>query len=182
VLLSRDASDGVEQCSMRGSLRRQVFQRQLSKEGLQTVVNNSSKPDDGAGGSGGGAADGASIGANLMSAEELRDLFTLRQHTLSDTYDSMCGDDGDGPKGGGGGDGGGRDGGGGGGGGGDVGGSGAGAVCRQQVPRIISTPSLSCVMHWFMQAVCSLAHATLAASPNAIVNFSSNFADMCMPC
>ena len=25
-----------------------------------------------------------------MSAEELRDLFTLRRDTLSDTYDSMC--------------------------------------------------------------------------------------------
>ena len=28
-----------------------------------------------------------------MRAEELRDLFSLRQHTLSDTFDSMCGDD-----------------------------------------------------------------------------------------
>ncbi len=118
-----------------------MFQRQLSKEGLQTVVNNSSKPDDGASGSGGGGgADGASIGANLMSAEELRDLFTLRQHTLSDTYDSMCGDDGDAPTGGGGAGGGG----GGGGGGGDVGESGAGAVCRQQVPHISGIPSISC--------------------------------------
>lgn len=28
-----------------------------------------------------------------MRSEELRDLFSLRQHTLSDTYDSMCGDE-----------------------------------------------------------------------------------------
>lgn len=68
----------------------QVFQRQLSKEGLQTVVNNSSKEPGGSGG-GGGADSG--LAANLMSAEELRDLFSLRQHTLSDTYDSMCGDE-----------------------------------------------------------------------------------------
>jgi len=141
ALLSRDASGGAERCSCAARPCRQVFQRQLSKEGLQTVVNNSSKPDDGASGSGGGGgADGASIGANLMSAEELRDLFTLRQHTLSDTYDSMCGDDGDAPTGGGGAGGGG----GGGGGGGDVGESGAGAVCRQQVPHISGIPSISC--------------------------------------
>ena len=71
----------------------QVFQRQLSKEGLQTVVNNSGKAGDtgGSGGGGGGADSG--LAANLMSAEELRDLFSLRQLTLSDTYDSMCGDD-----------------------------------------------------------------------------------------
>ena len=51
----------------------QVYQRQLSKEGLQHVVNSEST---------GGAA--------LMSSEELRDLFTLRDATMSDTYDSMC--------------------------------------------------------------------------------------------
>lgn len=50
-----------------------MYQRQLSKEGLQNVVNSESK---------GGAA--------LMSSEDLRDLFTLRGTTLSDTYDSMC--------------------------------------------------------------------------------------------
>lgn len=59
----------------------QVFQRQLSKEGLQNVVNSK--------------ADGA--GSSSFSSEELRDLFTLRTSTLSDTYDSLCcGDDGDG--------------------------------------------------------------------------------------
>ena len=69
----------------------QVFQRQMSKEGLQTVVNNSSKDAGGSGGGGGGADSG--LAANLMSAEELRDLFSLRQHTLSDTFDSMCSDE-----------------------------------------------------------------------------------------
>ena len=58
-----------------GSIEEKVYQRQLSKEGLQTVVNSNSD-------SKGGAA--------LMSAEELRDLFTLRDATPSDTYDSMC--------------------------------------------------------------------------------------------
>ena len=59
----------------------QVYQRQLSKEGLQNVVNK---------------ADTAS-NSNLMSSEELRDLFTLRAATLSDTFDSMC-PDGDQPE------------------------------------------------------------------------------------
>ena len=56
-----------------GTIEEKVYQRQLSKEGLQNVVNSESK---------GGSAP--------MSAEELRDLFTLRGHTMSDTYDSMC--------------------------------------------------------------------------------------------
>lgn len=56
-----------------GTIEEKVYQRQLSKEGLQNVVNNDSK---------GGSA--------LMSSEELRDLFTLRAQTLSDTYESMC--------------------------------------------------------------------------------------------
>ena len=55
------------------------------------MVNNSSKV--GGGGDSGGGADSGGLSANLMSTEELRDLFSLRQHTLSDTYDSMCGDD-----------------------------------------------------------------------------------------
>lgn len=54
----------------RGAL--QVFQRQMSKEGLQAVVNG----NDAAGGG--------------WSSEMLRDLFTLRQDTASDTYDSRC--------------------------------------------------------------------------------------------
>ena len=62
------------------------------------MVNNSSKV--GGGGDSGGGADSGGLSANLMSTEELRDLFSLRQHTLSDTYDSMCGDDGGGGSGG----------------------------------------------------------------------------------
>ena len=50
----------------------QVFQRQMSKEGLQAVVNGS----DAAGGG--------------WSSEMLRDLFTLREDIASDTYDSRC--------------------------------------------------------------------------------------------
>ena len=51
-----------------------MFQRQLSKEGLQAVVN-------------GGEAE---KGGGGWSSEDLRDLFTLRQDTASDTYDSRC--------------------------------------------------------------------------------------------
>ena len=61
-----------------GPVALQVYQRQLSKEGLQNVVNKSSGGESGA------------AGTAAMSAEELRDLFTLRRDTLSDTYDSMC--------------------------------------------------------------------------------------------
>ena len=56
-----------------------MYQRQLSKEGLQSLVSSSSKAVEG-----GGAA-----GTNAMSSEELRDLFTLQTDTLSDTYASM---------------------------------------------------------------------------------------------
>ncbi len=64
----------------------QVFQRQLSKEGLQQVVNsNASASAEG--------EQGGGLSASAMSSDELRDLFTLRTLTLSDTYDSMCADD-----------------------------------------------------------------------------------------
>ena len=56
-----------------GTIEEKVYQRQLSKEGLQNVVNNDAK---------GGSA--------VMSTEELRDLFTLRASTASDTHDSIC--------------------------------------------------------------------------------------------
>ena len=62
----------------------QVFQRQLSKEGLQQVVNSNAAAE----GEGGG-----SVSAAPMSTDELRDLFQLRTATLSDTFDSMCADD-----------------------------------------------------------------------------------------
>lgn len=51
-----------------------MFQRQLSKEGLQSVVSKTGKAT-----------------ANLMSADELRELFSLRPESLSDTYDMCCG-------------------------------------------------------------------------------------------
>ncbi len=60
----------------------QVFQRQLSKEGLQQVVNSNAASAEGEAGGG--------LSASAMSSDELRDLFTLRTLTLSDTYDSMC--------------------------------------------------------------------------------------------
>eukprot|EP00798_Chlamydomonas_sp_ICE-L_P024680 gene24680-10310_t len=58
-----------------GTIEEKVFQRQLAKEGLQSLVN------------GGGKADTAS--SNLMSGEQLRELFSLHP-TLSNTYDMMC--------------------------------------------------------------------------------------------
>ena len=36
------------------------------------------------------AAGAAGASSNAMSSEELRDLFTLRRHTRSDTYECMC--------------------------------------------------------------------------------------------
>lgn len=63
-----------------------MFQRQLSKEGLQQVVNSN------AGGAEGDPAAGG-LSAAAMSSDELRDLFTLRTLTMSDTYDSMCAGD-----------------------------------------------------------------------------------------
>ena len=63
-----------------------MFQRQLSKEGLQQVVNSNN--------SGSAEGDpGGGLSASAMSSDDLRDLFTLRTLTLSDTYDSMCADD-----------------------------------------------------------------------------------------
>ncbi len=43
--------------------------------------------------SGEGGEQGGGLSASAMSSDELRDLFTLRTLTLSDTYDSMCADD-----------------------------------------------------------------------------------------
>jgi hypothetical protein len=55
-----------------GTLEEKVFQRQLSKEGLSNVVNQSGKS-----------------AASLMSAEDLADLFTPDYDCLSSTYESM---------------------------------------------------------------------------------------------
>lgn len=67
-----------------GTIDEKVYQRQLSKEGLQAVV------DSAAGGGGGNGTGGKkATGPNLMSTEELRDLFSYDPDTLSNTYDSM---------------------------------------------------------------------------------------------
>ncbi|MEW5303086.1 MAG: hypothetical protein WDW36_005813 [Sanguina aurantia] len=57
-----------------GSIEEKVFQRQLSKEGLQSLVNKNGKAV-----------------ANVMSSDELKELFSLQPDTLSNTYESMCG-------------------------------------------------------------------------------------------
>ena len=60
-----------------GTIEEKVYQRQLSKEGLQAVVDTKSS----------GGAGGAN--AAVMSLEELRDLFSYDPDTLSTTYDHM---------------------------------------------------------------------------------------------
>ncbi|GIL43572.1 hypothetical protein Vafri_1202, partial [Volvox africanus] len=57
-----------------GSIEEKVYQRQLSKEGLKQLVSKNGK-----------------AAANVMTAEDLRELFTLNADTWSDTYDYMCG-------------------------------------------------------------------------------------------
>jgi hypothetical protein len=66
-----------------GSIEEKVFQRQISKEGLQSVVGKAGKAV-----------------ANLATAEELRQLFSLHPETLSDTYDIIAGNEGWTPPGG----------------------------------------------------------------------------------
>lgn len=58
----------------------QVFQRQISKEGLQALVSTKSAGAGEGGGGGGGGGRGAA--KNMMSAEELRELFSLQPDTL----------------------------------------------------------------------------------------------------
>ena len=55
-----------------GTIEEKIFQRQLSKEGLQSVVD---------------AKEGATTGSNAMSMNELRDLFSYNPETFSTTYD-----------------------------------------------------------------------------------------------
>jgi hypothetical protein len=55
-----------------GTLEEKVFQRQLSKEGLSNVVNQSGKS-----------------AASLMSSEDLADLFTPEFNSRSSTFESM---------------------------------------------------------------------------------------------
>ncbi|KXZ56498.1 hypothetical protein GPECTOR_1g446 [Gonium pectorale] len=55
-----------------GSIEEKVYQRQLSKEGLKQLVSKSGK-----------------AAANVMTAEDLRELFALNTNIASDTYDCM---------------------------------------------------------------------------------------------
>ncbi|KAK3286246.1 DNA-dependent ATPase protein rad54 [Cymbomonas tetramitiformis] len=57
-----------------GTLEEKVFQRQMSKEGLQSVVN---------------AETGKESEGNAMSTEELRHLFSYNEATASDTHDGL---------------------------------------------------------------------------------------------
>merc|ERR1712194_698680 len=53
-----------------GTVEEKIFQRQLSKEGLQSVVDDKEQ-------------------VNALSTKDLRNLFTLRQGTPSDTHDKL---------------------------------------------------------------------------------------------
>nr|PNR53914.1 hypothetical protein PHYPA_007589 [Physcomitrium patens] len=59
-----------------GSIEEKVFQRQMSKEGLQKVVDKEQSTD-------------AKAQVNMLSTDDLRDLFTLREDVRSDTHDSI---------------------------------------------------------------------------------------------
>ena len=59
-----------------GTIEEKIFQRQLNKEGLQSVVD-------------GGHDDSAQAETNLMSFDQLRDLFTYDPNTLSTTFEHM---------------------------------------------------------------------------------------------
>ena len=58
--------------SISGTLEEKIFQRQLSKEGLSNVVNQSGKSS-----------------ASLLSSEDLADLFTPEFDSFSSTYEGM---------------------------------------------------------------------------------------------
>ena len=53
-----------------GTVEEKIFQRQLSKEGLQSVVDDKEQ-------------------VNALSTKDLRNLFKLRQGTPSDTHDKL---------------------------------------------------------------------------------------------
>ena len=60
-----------------GTIEERIYQRQLAKEGLQTVVDD----DNG--------TDKAKNETNLMSADQLRELFMYDEHELSSTHSSL---------------------------------------------------------------------------------------------
>lgn len=94
-----------------GTIEEKVFQRQISKEGLQQVVDNAAAAGGGAGSGGldssaaggastaeeaggkakGGGSGGGGLNPSFMSAEELRELFSLRPGVASDTYEAIRG-------------------------------------------------------------------------------------------
>lgn len=76
-----------------GTIEEKVYQRQLSKEGLQTVVDSGGGSDSGNKGGGGGNGK-SSNGEAPMSLEELRDLFSYDPDTLSSTYDHIVAESG----------------------------------------------------------------------------------------
>lgn len=61
-----------------GSIDEKIYQRQLSKEGLQGVINEE-----------------GSARLSLMSKEELQNLFKLKLEDKSDTYKYICNNDSD---------------------------------------------------------------------------------------
>ncbi|CAG9464127.1 unnamed protein product [Pedinophyceae sp. YPF-701] len=69
-----------------GTIEEKIFQRQLSKEGLQQVVGGGT--GGAVGGEGEGEGGGNDANRSLFSLAELQDIFT-RKETRSDTYDSV---------------------------------------------------------------------------------------------
>ena len=61
-----------------GTIEEKIFQRQLSKEGLQSMVMNNENEED----------DSGHVKQSTMSTEEIRKLFQLRE-TASDTHDML---------------------------------------------------------------------------------------------
>ena len=69
-----------------GTLDEKIWQRQCAKEGLKCVVDGAAGAATALGDAG---ADAPPADAALMSAEELKDLFTLRADVASDTLDAL---------------------------------------------------------------------------------------------
>ena len=61
--------------SLQGSIEEKIYQRQITKQGLNTVVDFKNE------GCGGGVA--------KFSLEDLKDLFSLHDNTLCDTHDLL---------------------------------------------------------------------------------------------
>ena len=78
-------------------MEEKIFQRQISKQGLNTVLDLDGCGDEGYGldvgrDTGRGKGKGSSKWEAKFSREELRDLFSLREDTMCDTHDLLqCG-------------------------------------------------------------------------------------------